>query len=303
MPVDDGGGAIILLDDMDRDGYEELCIESESGKRLFAVSGKTGAVLWDRETDPWISGSMVTRIPDMNEDGAQDLALIATRGSREVGKSGGELTILSGATGMDIKVISGIRCLPEGWRFAGSLQSVVARGEQQVIVRCEDTVRDVSGVFIVSLASAQARAVSFAPQSPSPPIGRDMAASLGSSIAVIRSTQEQPDNRFAVSAPRWSCPVRIGSPPCGRVFVINGHDLSLQTSFGPTERTGMCACFGDQMVEAGDVNGDGISDLAIVTWECEDCPEFTPRLLQVFSGKQQEVLWRVVIAPVADQPK
>ncbi|MCY2961952.1 MAG: integrin alpha [Planctomycetota bacterium] len=291
-PCTDAGGAVIVLDDIDGDGRGELGVGTKSGNAMFVCSGKTGTVLWRMEIDAFWRGGRFARTGDMDGDEVDDIVVVSRRGEGQA-RSGSSLTICSGKTGREIRTLRGFGTLPAGWRYSGGLQPILHAGVQSCLVVCEWPEKDLCRVYLISLVDGSAKEVSTQPSLEDKQFGgSDQACSLGESITLLGTAN---DADFAVGAPRWS--PRSGSGPRGRVMIVSGRDLHPSSVIDPPAPRNMCTSFGDRIASVGDVSGDSVPDIAVFTWQAEDCPDPSPRCVRVYSGGTQKELWRVDLAP------
>lgn len=120
------GSALTVLRDLDGDGADDLAIGApRSGRRGFGPgrveirSGRTGAVLWERDGDS--SGDLFGRVlaaaGDTDGDGIEDL-LVGAPGADSDEADCGEVVLLSGRDGSLLHLWSGSRARP---RFGTAL--------------------------------------------------------------------------------------------------------------------------------------------------------------------------------------
>lgn len=88
---------------------------------------------------------------------------------------------------------------------------------------------------------------------------------------------------YAVAAPNWPNP---GSQ--GRVYVYSGRTASILQTFDGTQAV---SAFGESMADVGDVDGDGVRDLAIGSKFFNTPSHANAGRVQVFSGATGNVIW------------
>ncbi len=216
-------------------------------------------------------GETLTRMADIDGDGVSEIAIRARL------EPGGEVWIVSGATGVTLRRIVSE---PQTFDFARSLADAGdtdGDGVHDLLVGSGDWVRVFSG-------ATGERLLSLGPDSPAIDIG------FGQAVVGMGDLNGDGHDDFALGCTQkevwWSTDVYhsfVSGP--GYVRLHSGIDGSLIAKFvGPV----FGDAFGGSLAALGDVDGDGIGDLAAGSRILR--PAFDPTRLLVFSGATGAVL-------------
>ncbi len=250
VPIADLAADLAGVDDVDGDGRADYALTagSRSGVRVEVRSGHDGAVLWavTRARDGYhATHAAVVSTADVDGDGVRDLALIGPRTDGSGDAWSGCLTILSGATGREIRPLGG----PE-----------FSAGESP-----EALSASTGGEFLVVGGSVDGA-----------PVVRVVSPYDGRTIHEV--SEDTPHYGWATAAPGdidgdGTPDFAVGAPPfqdrraLGRVFVHSGATGALLRSWsGGTDEDdpvfpGRGFSFGICLDGAGDFDGDGHADL------------------------------------------
>lgn len=224
------GNALLAVDDVDGDGVRDLLARpGEAG--LGLLSGSDGATLWLLYTHPFLGwGYLHAALGDLDGDGVGDYAV----GSPISAK----FEAYSGATNASLQTwtFAGLSCL--ALANAGDLDG---DGVDDVLT-CWVDVQQFATRKLVAFSGAQ---VLFELDPPADAVG------WGARLAGAADLDGDGLPELAVSDP-------YHGGEAGRVTVYRGSDQGVHFEVGGA----MGMRLGTQLVFVGDVDGDGVSDLA-----------------------------------------
>lgn len=161
--------------------------------------------------------------------------------------------------------------------------------------RMEPPMKACTIVFhLVASSTALGQVIEFAPP-PFPPV---YSLAFGFEVAGLGDVDEDGLGDVAVAD---SSGQTIGDDRFGRVYVYSGRTGELVRTLYPPPRTGMTSGFGERVSCAGDLDGDGVDDLAITADTNTDPggPSFAGRV-HVHSGATGSLLYS--LRPDPDAP-
>lgn len=212
-------------------------------------------------------GSAIDHVGDIDGDEFPDIVIGAPGQSVGGRNAQGQVYIFSGATGFSIRTLDS----PYLWHDANFGQSVLATGDldgdQVSEIAIEGPAQAAHYVY-----SGRTGVLLRVLRSPLPGVHLGLAAG-GHDL----NSDSVPD--IVVGA-------RGDNPPAGAVFAFSGADWSLiYTIFDPNPVSGS---FGDRVAMLGDINSDGVSDIAVGAWEHEREGQ-----VFVFSGADGNLLYSI----------
>ncbi len=231
------GWAVADMPDINGDGVRDFVAGANGGRRVFAFSAAQDEPLWVASSDLPNFGWALADAGDLDGDGTADVVVGApTAGGR------GEVRVLSGLDGSVLLDVSG----PEGSsRFGNavsSLEDLNGDGVGELLVGASGA----AGSIHVVSGSDGAILRSTAGASGTP------AAELGAGISVLQDINGDGFADYVAGAPGENG---------GRAHVYSGIDGALLYSLAPQQGGGR---FGEFFVaDAGDVNGDGTTDVYV----------------------------------------
>jgi FG-GAP repeat len=106
---------VTVVDDLDGDGFPDYVSPLGTVDGVACFSGRTGHEIWRRElAQGSVAGVSITRLPDQDGDGIEDLAVGAPQAKILNYQGSGKLHFLSGATGKRQRaVLSGVLGFPD----------------------------------------------------------------------------------------------------------------------------------------------------------------------------------------------
>jgi hypothetical protein len=261
------GSGVAGAGDVNGDGYGDLVVGAQGASfngaqsgRIYALSGRDGSVIWTRDGGAAgdLLGSAVGFVGDVNGDGVPDLSAGAMDAGR---KNGGEAYVLSGADGTIVHTLK-----PAGnpnvfgQFFASGAGDINADGVPDVFVADYNALRgskDLNDQF----GAGTGRAYVFS--------GLD-----GARLYVLNA--EHKDDGFGpgrgigdVNGDGYGDLIvaaytsSAGAPFAGKAFVYSGRDGALLRTITDTVAGEF---LGVDALAAGDVNGDGLTDYILTTF-------------------------------------
>lgn len=290
-PCRDLGADIRILSDVDGDGEEDLCVSSETRTVVAVVSSKTGKVLWSAPTDEWPQPQSVAIVPDMDHDSVDEVLVGLSFGDHEIGDAGGGLRIHSGKTGKVIDQYLGNAVLPKGLRFTGTLSDVrIVDGKPMIMAQVEEPKRHANSVVLISLSKpVTAEVLKLVDQGDQPLAGRNRSETFDVSMAWLQYGPSAREYDAAVSAPYWESPHAHGSS--GGVLRYSPTTKKVRSFVIPGTPSGDCTDIGDTIGALPDLDGDGVGDFFVASWQRDDCMPLGKCELRVLSGKSGKSLW------------
>jgi hypothetical protein len=275
------GHCVVPMPDLSGDGLADVVVSAPSAefdgvKRgvVMARSPKTGEEIWRHVGLPFENfGWDMAQAADHDGDGKLDLIVGAP------GDEAGHIYLLSGKTGTTLRTFAPPEAVGTfGW-YVARLDDLDGDGAADLA----------AGAFqeIQVAASNVGAAYVFSSQSGKQLHhwkGADVGSSFGEIVAGIGDLNGDGRGEVIVTAPRTADPAR--SRP-GDVMIFSGTDgkeLRHWTGKQPGE------LFGRMAVSAGDLDGDGIEDVAIgAPWYRRDASERVGRM-ELRSGRSGDVL-------------
>lgn len=253
------GHAVAAVGDMDGDGAADVVVGAPSGRdddgratgTVSLLSGKTGRSLWSVSGDGELEslGESLAVLGDVNGDGAMDVA-VGAPGAASAGRGTGAVRILSGRDGRVWRALQG---RGGGDRFGASLAAagdVDGDGVGDLLVGAPGDDRGGDAAGAVLLWSGAGR-------------GSDPLLTLTGAL---------PGDEFghAVAAPGDVDGDGVPDLAAAAFQMFNGGAGSVRVASGADGRplahwSGRAAGvrFGDALEGVGDVDGDGLPDLAV----------------------------------------
>lgn len=251
-PVSGGGfGPVDGLQDLNGDGRGEVLVGAKGENKAYVFSGIDGTTLYELAAGATSFGASVSRVPDTNSDGVDDLLIGAFQHSGAEGAA----YLFSGSDGAQIHAFVSPNAEPGG-RFGNAVAGIPdidgdALGDVAIGAYWENNrsgrvylFSGASGTVIAELASPNSEADAF----------------FGAAVEGSEDLNGDGRGDVTVSAPYES----PGTSPneAGRAYVFSGatHEVlfSLQA---PTEVEG--AHFGRDVVFAGDIDNDANPDFFV----------------------------------------
>jgi hypothetical protein len=280
------GFALDGVGDIDGDGRADLIVGafnasppsgSQAGSAMV-YSGATGSLLlsFDGEATQHLFGQAVAGAGDVDADGTPDVVIGAPFASPAGVIQSGSAYVYSGATGLLIH------------QFDGNSLGMNSRLGYSV-----DGGGDINGDGHADLLIGSSNGQAFVYSGATGGILHQMSSAVGNFGEVVATVgdldgDDRPDH--LVSA-------RFASAG-GKVFLYSGANGSLIEQLdAPTSP----ALFGASLADAGDVNGDGITDLLIGAPASEPAGLFLAGAVYLYSGKDRQVLKAFPAPAIGDE--
>jgi hypothetical protein len=242
----------------------------------LASSAPAQVEVWSRSgySRDEMLGSSVAFLGDVNGDGVVDFVTggpTRVPGDAPYAPGTGRVRVFSGADGSQLWFVDGA----PGALFGSSVADagdVDGDGVDDVVVGAP---LDGDGAaFVYSGASGQLlRTIR----------GTTPSALLGTVVCGLGDVNGDGHADFAVGAPGDS----TGGTPLGLAIVCSGLDGSTLASFSGASSGGK---FGSSLADAGDVDGDGVHDLAVVE-QADATSGVNAGTLRVYSGATAKLVW------------
>jgi hypothetical protein len=267
------GGSVASAGDVNGDGYSDVVVggfyfsngETGEGRAFLYVGSSSGLAptpVWTAESNQTNAflGSSVASAGDVNGDGFSDVAVGApyfTNGQTDEGRA---FVYLGSASGPSFALVWAAESNQADSQFGRvvSAGDVNGDGFSDVVVGAArfDNGETDEGRVVLYLGSASG--LSLAPAWTAE--GNQMGAQLGYSVASAGDVNGDGYSDVVVAAPFFS----NGEASEGRVFLYLGSPTGLSSGPAWTAEVNQAnAWFGYSVASAGDVNGDGFSDVVV----------------------------------------
>ncbi len=285
------GGALASAGDLDGDGVPDLIVGAPftSRKEAYGVgsvlvfSGATGKLLFNfvGEEGGTYMGWSVAGVGDIDQDGVPDLAIGTPFASVGNVIGVGRVDIRSGATGDLLYQIEGQQSGDFlGWAVA-SIGDLDGDGIPDLLLGAPNS--SPAGLSLagsVEVRSGRTGSLLYRIN------GEEPAAYLGRSLAAVGDLDGDGFDDFAVGAPAASAQ---GLPESGSAFVFSGATGALIYRFDGA------AAFDEfgAAVAGGDIDGDGVPDIAIGSPSASPGGRIGAGSALVFSGASGQLLFQL----------
>jgi hypothetical protein len=249
------------IGDLDFDGTVEVCVGASGGGGglvgitnyggAYVYSGATGALLRSYPSPPGYSlGRTVSKLGDVDLDGVPDALLVAGPSSAPCAGVNALASVVSGATGLPMTVVSHPMCTGFGASSAG-LGDVDGDGRPDFAVGAPAALSGVIGAGEVRIYSGLTGAYlrSF--------FGASVGAYFGSALAGGRDLDADGRPDLLIGAPE---PTVAGGT--GRVVVVDPGLGTTRMVLVPAAPA-VGSRFGQTVAVGDDLDGDGVPDAAI----------------------------------------
>ena len=285
------GAAVVRMGDVNGDGVPDLAVGAPGQGAVFLFSGADGSRLRTlRDPSPQAGanfGATLVGMGDVDGDGVPDFAVGAP--GQDVGSccDQGQVVVFSGADGTRLHTLRSPSPQPFA-NFGAALAGVGdVNGDGVPDLAAGAPLQDVGSCCdhgqVVVFSGADGTPL-YTLQAPSPQGG----AVFGAALAAVGDVNDDGVPDLAVGAPGQDLE---GRDCCdhGQVVVFSGADgNSLRTLRASRPQPG--ATFGAVLANAGDVNGDGVPDLAIGVPNYDRVDLFDQGQVVVISGATGSLL-------------
>ena len=289
-PGDRFGAAVASAGDVDCDGVVDIlvgapgaCVNGRSSGSAYVFSGRTAEVLieFDGERAGDAFGSSVAGAGDIDGDGVPEI-IVGAPGARQAGFDSGSVRVYSGA---DASIVYTFHGTDAGDRFGCDVSGGGdhdADGVPDVVV---GALQPRGGPGYARVFSGRDASILYTFG------GQEPGDAFGISVAALGDLDGDGGAEVLVGAPRSDEP----GYQAGGAWLFSGKVGSILATFkgdGPEDRFGAC------VASLGDVDGDGIPDLAVGAPQ-QHLPR--PGYLRVFSGRDFACLSTLVGAAPGHQ--
>jgi len=282
VPGELNGYAIADAGDVNADGTHDIAVGARNGSRLYVYSGATGErlLMVDGETPTDFFGFAVAGAGDVDGDGHDDV-LVGAPQNDAVGLDGGRGYVISGADGTTIRTYDAASA---GDLFGSATDSVADLdhdGVRDHVIGARDAGKFRDGSVVAFSGATGAGLWTTEGTKKNEDLGYFFVAGLGDV-----DLDGTPDV-FAADFDYTDAGNQRGA-----AYVLSGVDGSIIRSwFGSGAKEG----FGPGR-EAGDVDGDGVPDVAVGSWISSDAAKEAGKV-EIFSGADSHRL-RVITGAI-----
>jgi hypothetical protein len=258
---------ITTAGDVDLDGHADFML-ADGSPLIHVVSGATGTNLYDLDTKSFFGWLSMSPTGDVDGDGRPDL----------VATIFGDVHVFSGASGSEIGVLH-----PTGATYVvdvDATQDVDGDGIPDVLA---------GDPFVANLAGLQSGVVDVVSSATGATLGEArgdaFVSEYGSSVTLVNDRDGDGWRDIAVVVPGG---LESGKP--NLVQIVSGHDGHELSRF---QTASVVHDHDREIVSVGDVNGDGVSDVAVAA---PDAPFPSPpaHAIEIHSGADDSLLATLV---------
>jgi hypothetical protein len=251
------GFSLDAVSDLNGDGINDLVVGAR-GKYVLVASGKDGTTIWKLtgSGSPLVFGWSVAHAGDVDGDGLEDV-IVGDPDYSSLASSGGAAWVFSGATGAILYTFYGTFYQHFGTSVA-TPGDVNADGYSDLIVGGprDLSVSPDSGIAVVFSGKDGSVLYSIVPNAPVTDGWH-----LGYAVSAAGDQNRDGFADFLIGAPGY---YDLGcSGVCGAAFLYSGRDGGFLYRFAGSGGNLSASGFGAVLAAVGDVDGNGLVDVAI----------------------------------------